>query len=192
MNGNALRKSGTFDRVKADLFVYLRARTILKKRCRFEMREVRMNCSFLECIQSQWPWVSITPNGCISNGCMEYKSISRTFAILFSQSQIGLRYTFKNLSAYSAGDRKYSKLELPKDLPSAIGDRKDGVCLQTHGQAFRQSMRCPSAILDQKGRAFYYLSGSLNALYELYGPARRTGPLQPAKCYCFWLCASLW
>ena len=43
----------------------------------------------------------------------------------------------------------------------AIGDRKDGVCLQLTGQVSRQPKRCRSAMLDPKGRAFCYLSGSL-------------------------------
>ena len=36
----------------------------------------------------------------------------------------------------------------------AIGDRKDGVCLQLHGQVSRQPKRCSSAMLEQKGREF--------------------------------------
>ena len=42
-----------------------------------------------------------------------------------------------------------------------IGDLKDGVCLLMHGQVYRQPMRCPSAMFDLKGRAFYNFSGSL-------------------------------
>ena len=42
-----------------------------------------------------------------------------------------------------------------------IGDRKDDVCLQLHGQVFRQPKRCGSAMLDPKGGAFCRVSGSL-------------------------------
>ena len=46
-----------------------------------------------------------------------------------------------------------------------IGDRKDRVCLQLHGQVSRQPKRCRSAMFDPKGRAFF--SGSLLNLYVL-------------------------
>ena len=43
----------------------------------------------------------------------------------------------------------------------SIGDHKDYVCLQLHGQVSRQPKRCHSAVLDPKGRAFLCVSGSL-------------------------------
>ena len=42
-----------------------------------------------------------------------------------------------------------------------IGNRKEGVCLELHGQVFGQPKRCRSAMLDPKGRAFCCVSGSL-------------------------------
>ena len=42
-----------------------------------------------------------------------------------------------------------------------IGNRKDTVCLQLHGQVSRQPKRCRSPMLDPKGRAFCCVSGSL-------------------------------
>ena len=42
-----------------------------------------------------------------------------------------------------------------------IGNRKDSVCLQLHGQVSRQPKRCRSAMLDPKGRTFLCVSGSL-------------------------------
>ena len=42
-----------------------------------------------------------------------------------------------------------------------IEHRKDGICLQMHGQVSRQPKHCRSAMLDPKGRAFCYVSGSL-------------------------------
>ena len=42
-----------------------------------------------------------------------------------------------------------------------IGNRKNGVCLHLHGQVSRQPKRCRSAMLDPKGRALRYDSGSL-------------------------------
>ena len=46
-------------------------------------------------------------------------------------------------------------------LVDAIGDRKDGFCLQLHGHVSRQPKHCHSAMLDLKGQAFCYVSGSL-------------------------------
>ena len=46
-------------------------------------------------------------------------------------------------------------------ISDAIGDRKDVICLKMHGHVSRQPKRCHSAMLDPKGRAFYYVSGSL-------------------------------
>ena len=40
----------------------------------------------------------------------------------------------------------------------AVGNRKDGICLQFYGQV---SKRYRSAMLDPKGRAFRCVSGSL-------------------------------
>ena len=42
-----------------------------------------------------------------------------------------------------------------------IGNTKESVCLQLHGQVSRQPKRCRSAMLDQKGHAFRCFSGSL-------------------------------
>ena len=41
-----------------------------------------------------------------------------------------------------------------------IGNRKDDVCLQLHGQVSGQPKHCHSAVLDPKGRAFRCVSGS--------------------------------
>ena len=54
---------------------------------------------------------------------------------------------------------EYSALTSAKFL--AIGNRKDDVCLQFHGQVSRQPRRCHSAMLDPKGRSFRCVSGSL-------------------------------
>ena len=43
---------------------------------------------------------------------------------------------------------------------SSIGNRKDNVCLQLHGQVSSQPKRCHSAMLDPNGRAFRWVSGS--------------------------------
>ena len=48
-----------------------------------------------------------------------------------------------------------------QNLVIQIGNQKDGVCLHLHGQVSRQPKRCRSAMLDPKGRAFCYVSGSL-------------------------------
>ena len=47
------------------------------------------------------------------------------------------------------------------DRNYTIGNRKDSLCLQLHGQVSRQPKRCHSAMLDPKGRTFRCVSGSL-------------------------------
>ena len=51
--------------------------------------------------------------------------------------------------------------KVPSVAHSIIGNRKDSVCLQLHGQVSRQPKPCHSAMLDPKGRAFCRASGSL-------------------------------
>ena len=47
------------------------------------------------------------------------------------------------------------------ELCGTIGNRKDGVYLQVHGQVSGEPKRCRSTMLDPKGRAFCCVSGSL-------------------------------
>ena len=46
-------------------------------------------------------------------------------------------------------------------VTKTIGNLKDVVCLQLDGQVSGQPKRCHSAMLDPKGRAFCFVSGSL-------------------------------
>ena len=39
----------------------------------------------------------------------------------------------------------------------AIGNHKDGVCLELHGQVFRQTKRWRSAMFDPKSREFFVM-----------------------------------
>ena len=65
-------------------------------------------------------------------------------------------------------DRDFcSSLLISTDPVTKIGNRKDGVCLQLHGQVSKQPKHCRSAMLDPKCWAFRCVSGSL--LLRLYG-----------------------
>ena len=66
-----------------------------------------------------------------------------------------------------------------------IGNRRDVVCLQLHGQVSGQPKCCHSYILDPKGLAFCFVSGSLltnaNEINLDYG-FQRQGKIYEKSC----------
>ena len=70
------------------------------------------------------------------------------------------------VQGYFSKDRKFEIITTEFSFSSqvqihVIGNRKNSVSLHLHTQVSRQPKRCHSAMLDPKGGAFYYVSGSL-------------------------------
>ena len=71
-------------------------------------------------------------------------------------------------SAFSRDGAKVKASFVLLKIAPSIGNHKDDICLQLHGQVSKQQKRCRSAMLEPEVREFFCASGSLYSLLKSF------------------------